>query len=304
MVFTDFTYAGVTFNRFVRTSGYMADVVQGDRIQIRSTEDPLPSQNGIQHYIDYYGARLLEIKGSVKGSTEVDLYDKIEALYTAFDVKRLEESYEDLSGFAPLEWTDPGQKAARYYVKPIQRTIIITEGRTGLARQFSILLEAKDPTKYASDPVVTTIVVDTSGIALPSSGFPFGFPVSFGAVAYSAEATVTNTGSKNVNPRKITLSSPLSNSWSGPSVTNVTTGESIQFMDTLSIDTTTFLAIDFEAGTAYLTYPNGTVTDALPFLVNGSTFWELIPGSNTLRIDGSTLPNGSVASVEVLSPFN
>jgi hypothetical protein len=297
---TTITYNGITFNRFVRTSGYMASVVTGDRITIRSTRDPLPSQNGIQRYIDKYGSRLLEIKGFIKGSSETDLYDKIGSLQAAFDIGNLEDV--GLAGFQALDWTDPGQSPARYYVKPLNNTLVVQEKRTGLAREFSVLLEAKDPTKYSSTTSTLTLtVVSTGGTG---SSHPFVFPVIFSSASGYVEGTIINTGSTAVYPSSIVLTGPASGTWTAPKVTNITTGESIQFTSSVTLAVGETITISPAAGTVTKTTSGGTSTDLSAYLISSSIYWQVQSGSNTIRLEGSSLPLGSSALITVVNSYS
>jgi hypothetical protein len=298
MVFSDFTYAGITFNRFVRTSGYMASVVAGDRIQIRTTKDPLPSQDGIQRYLDYYGSRLLELRGSVKGSSESDLYTKINGLFSAFDILSLED--QGNYGFLPLEWTDPGQSTARYYVKPLNNTIIIQEARTGLSRQFSVLLEAKDPIKYSDDQTTYTITPASSG---SSSEFPFTFPVAFSASSASGSTTIVNSGTSPVFPNSVILYGPSSGGWTGAKITNSTSGEYIGLLSSFSIGVGERVELLPATGQALYYLSNGTYSDVSASLIAGSTYWKIQPGSNNILLEGSSFPSTAYATLTVRNSF-
>lgn len=298
MIFSNPTYNGITFSRFVRGSGYQAELVSGDRIQIRSTIDPLPGQSGIQRYIDQYGARLMQLRGAVKGTTETDLYTKINALIQAFDIKQLEANFT--YGFAPLDWTDPGQPPARYYLKPINDTLVISEDRTGLARKFSVLLQAKNPTKYNTNQFTYTITVQNTG---GNSGFAFGFPVGFSSVSGAAASTIPNGGSAAVFPESITLGGPPSGSWVGPRITNQTTGFFIQFNSSVTLAAGESILIRPALGTAVKILTNGTSVDVTGSLVPSSSFWTLQAGNNTIQIDGSAVSAGSYATIVVNPSF-
>lgn len=297
MIFSDFTYNSVTFHRFIRTSGYMASVIRGDRIQIRTTKDGLPSQDGIQRYIDYYGSRLMEVNGFIKGSSEIDLYNKINALQDAFDIHKLESIAE--YGFAPLEWTDPGQETSRYYLKPLGNTLIISEDRTGLSRRFSVLMEAKDPVKYLSaEEDFTVMVSDTDG----SSNFPVGFPVAFGGVKNTGTGTVTNAGSSAIYPRYIRLYA-VTATWIAPKITNVTTGDYTGFTGSVLITVGQYVEINPSLGSVRLYSIDGTSVDISSYLLAGSTFWKYNSGDNITEITGSSVGESSYASIKLNSQF-
>lgn len=299
MIFSDFTYNSITFNRFVRSTGYMASAIRGDRIQIRTTKDPLPSQDGIQRYIDYYGSRLLEINGFVKGISEADLYEKINALQKAFDINTLQDNESYDYGFLPLEWTDPGQTASRYYVKPIANTLIISEQRDGLARRFSVLMEAKDPKKYGTVQTSYTINISDTGGA---SQFPFAFPVAFGSSVGTGSTTINNDSDSSEIIDEIKLVGPTSGTWTGAKVTNTTTGKYIGFISSFAISTGEYISI-LPTGEVRWYQSNGTYIDGSVYLLAGSSFFKLESGDNTILIEGASIPSTAYAIITLTNPL-
>jgi len=300
MIYSDFTYNNITFSRFARTSGYQAEAISGDRIQIRSTRDPLPSQNGIQRYIDFYGSRLLEIRGFVKGSSESDLYTKIQSLITAFDIKNLEAAASSNYGFSPLQWTDPGQAIARYYVKPINNTLVVQEARTGLARQFSVLLEAKDPVKYSATQTLYTITPTAAG---SSSAFSFRFPVAFASSTASGSTTVVNSGSNQIYPVSIIFYGPSSGSWTGAKITNSTTGKFLGLNSSFGIGVGESVRFNPSVGTALYYLSNGSYSDITAQITASSTYWKLAVGNNTILVEGNSFPATAYATIDVIQSF-
>lgn len=137
------------------------------------------------------------------GESESDLYDNISALENAFDIHLLEDLFTD--GFAPLEFTDPGQETVVYYCKPIKNTLTLLERKTGNSRSFAILLESKDPNKYLSTTNTVTITPNISG---GSSAFPVAFPVAFAGSSLSGSTTINNTGKSGILPILITITGP------------------------------------------------------------------------------------------------
>lgn len=300
MIFSDATYNGITLSRFVRGSGFQAEAIPSDRITIRSTRDPLPAQPGIQRYLDEYGSRLMEIRGWIKGTSESDLYDKEKSLSAAFDIKNLESSYAATFGFAPFDWTDPGQSASRYYLKPLQNTLNIQENRTGLSRGFSVLMEARDPTRYSQTSTAYTITV--SSIGTGGSGFPVSFPILFSAAYGTAQTTVTNSGSVEVYPDSIYLYGPPSGTWTAPSVTNTTSGDAIVFTSDVTLTTGQYVVINPRLATAQK-YNGSSLVDVSAYIISSSIFWTVAPGNSIVTISGSSTPVSSYAVITIISSY-
>jgi phage-related protein len=291
MIFSDTTYNGITFSRFVRGSGYMATVVNGDQVGIRDTMDAIPGVDGVERYKSFYGDRLIEIKGFVKGSGESDLYTKINALKNAFDINVLQNSpLADDNGFMRLLFTDPGQSEAYYLCKPIRGAIAVSEQRTGLARGFSVLLEAKDPHKYSSTVLTITLTPATS---VASSKFPMTLPVAFGGSTSSATATINNTGGISVFPSEIKIYGPCN----GPSVENTTDGKGIYFTSDVVLLANEYLTINPSQGTCIKTDINGTQTSVANYLTSASVYWQLLSGNNTITFSAQTMTSGAYAVV-------
>ncbi len=291
MIFSDITYNGITFKRFVRTAGYMAALIKGDQVGIRDTENPLPGVDGTERYKSLYGERLIELRGFIKSDGENDLYTKIEALKAAFDIKACETASTDGYGFLPLGFTDPGQAAAVYYCKPIKSAIAISDERTGFARSFVILLEAKDPKKYTASAV--TVTIDPSLATTYNAGkLPAKLPVALEATYYTGTKVFNNTGSAAVTPTLIKVYGPCV----APKITNSTKSQYIGFTGEVQLLTGEYILIDPVAGTA-LKYVGATSTSIIQYLITGSIFWQLAKGNNTLLFEAEQM--GSAAKVDV-----
>lgn len=279
----------MTFHKLVRSSGYKAEFVNGSQVGIRDTITSLPGIDGVERYKSFYRDRLIEIRGFVIGSSEADLYDKINALESAFDIHNLEEDYTD--GFAPLEFTDPGQSDARYYCKPIKNTLVIQERRTGFARGFTVLLEAKDPRKYVStETTYTAQPAEESG----SSAFPFGFPVAFSGNTLTGTTVINNTGSAGINPTEIKIYGPCS----GPILTH-SNGRKIQLTADVVLGSTDYIIIVPSLGTIYKYDAQGNGVNIIRYLTLDSEFWSLDSGNNTITYSAQTMNAGSKVEIKV-----
>lgn len=280
---SNFTYNGITFNTLVRSSGYKADFVNGSNVGIRDTITSVPGFDGVERYKSFYRDRLIEIRGFILGESESDLYDNITALENAFDIHALENLFTD--GFAPLAFTDPGQNSTIYYCKPIKNTLTLVEKKTGNARPFAILLEAKDPNKYLSTANTVTITPNISG---GSSAFPVAFPVAFAGSSLSGSTTINNTGKPGILPILITITGPCT----APRISNDSEGNYIEFTSDLVVAAGESLIIDPNVGTCYLQAVNGSQTNVIQYLTDTSIFWSFISGNNNLTASAATMSEG------------
>jgi phage-related protein len=288
VLLNDFTYNSITFGKLVRTSGYRAEFVNGSQVGIRDTITSMPGQDGVERYRSFYRDRLVEIRGFIIGSSESNLYTLKNTLEDAFDIHNLEAEGND--GFLPLEFTETGQNAARYYLKPIRNTMNISEKRTGFCLGFSVLLEARDPNKYETSSNVYTITPNISG---GSSGFPVGFPVAFAGTNLSGDTTINNTGAAGTLPQRVSITGPCS----APKLANTTNGTYLEFTGDLTILTGESLIIDFGIGTCYKEETNGNMVNVIQYLTSLSTFWSLDKGDNNITLSAATMSEGCTANI-------
>lgn len=136
-----------------------------------------------------------------------------------------------------------------------------------------VQLIAYDPTIYSED------IHSQSGILAPTGGgatFPLIFPITF-ATSTTGEATIYNLGNINACPT-LTLTGLLTN----PLIRNETTGETFQL--TYSMGVNDSVVIDMYNRTATL---NGA-TSLLTHIAEGSSWWCLEPGANTIALTTSS----------------
>jgi hypothetical protein len=110
-------------------------------------------------------------------------------------------------------------------------------GKDGLTFDWSLIAVAPDPLRYST--VLTQV---TTGLPIVGAGglvFPLVFPLVFGAGTAGGDLTVTNTGTIATWPI-LTLTGPLT----GPSITNVTTGQTLAFLPSFSIAAGQSVVID------------------------------------------------------------
>ena len=148
------------------------------------------------------------------------------------------------------------------------------------AKKIIVELHATDPRVYA--PSVASIIT----LSAPTGGLTFDATPSFtfGSGGVSS-ATINNTGNIEMRPL-ITFTGPVTN----PAITNQTLGLELSFSNPNQIDYTLNagdkLVVDTDQHQATY-YPSGSSVGSSRrnWLVAGSTWWDLPPGSSTLQFD-------------------
>jgi hypothetical protein len=153
----------------------------------------------------------------------------------------------------------------------------------GLASKIIIALHCTDPRLYGetSDQVIQ-LSSGTSGMMFPAT-----FPLSFGGAATPGTLVVNNTGNIEMRPI-IVITGPVTN----PTITNETTGLSMTFSNpsqsSYTLNSGDTLAIDLDAHSVLWTvYEASTSSSVRSWVVNGSTWWDLPPGINTISFTSS-----------------
>lgn len=151
--------------------------------------------------------------------------------------------------------------------------------RTGF--RWSTTLMAQDPFKYALTPQVSSTGV--SGGVVSGHTFPVTFPMTFGTGSSAIiGAGIINSGTAYSSNFSVLIDGPLrKGAWR---LANDTTGQSLGF--NVAVSATDQLVIDFQSQIAML---NGF---ALSDDYTGN-FWQLAPGSNTIRLYAEFDPSAS-----------
>jgi tail protein len=154
-------------------------------------------------------------------------------------------------------------------VRPRRRSIAYDAGHRMRVGTASVEFLATDPRYYGA-----TLHTLTTGLGVASNGlvFPATFPVSFGSGSSSGSVTATNSGTYPSKP-VLTIAGPVVN----PIVDNQTSGQTLSFSLTLASGDS--LVIDTDKRSILL---NGTASRRSS-LLSGSQFFELAPGSSTIR---------------------
>lgn len=164
--------------------------------------------------------------------------------------------------------------------------------------KYQILLVCHDPYLYDVTPTVDTFTISLGAFSFPI-GVGWAWPVA-GAV-FSTQATnsaiIANNTGDTVTPITVALGGPCVN----PKVTNQTTGLYVKLNLTLSAGDMVTFSTAFGRKTITLTRSGTAPVNAMGYLANGSQFWSLIQGLNSVRFSDDS---GSTASVLTLTFSN
>lgn len=110
-------------------------------------------------------------------------------------------------------------------------------GKDGVTFDWSLIVVAPDPLRYSTS-------LQSPSVGLPNAGagglvFPLTFPLTFGAGAAGGDLPVTNNGTIATWP-VLRITGPVT----GPSITNLTTGQSLVFASTFSVPAGQTMTID------------------------------------------------------------
>jgi hypothetical protein len=143
-----------------------------------------------------------------------------------------------------------------------------------------------------ADPRIYSLAAHSTPIPQPASGgglvYPLTYPLTYGAAAESGSRQLVNAGDVPTSP-VLTIAGPCS----VPSVTNITSGRTIEFGLTLAASEA--LIVDTGAGTVLL---GGA--DRLSSLTARSVpveAFELAPGTNEIAYRAQSFTGGAVCTV-------
>lgn len=186
----------------------------------------------------------------------------------------------------PLAVCLPGwaQASRQSNARVIARDIALDYSYTRHFATCAITFWATDPRLYDSTTQTTIITLPlyNAGVAWAAA-----WPMAWGATGTSGSASVNNAGTFETRPQMV-LAGPVTN----PTITNVTTGQSLTFQG-LVMGASDTLSIDMYAHTALL---NG-VTNVRGFLTAASVWWVLAPGNTTVQYTANSTLTGSTLTI-------
>lgn len=269
----------ISVNGFVLndpTSGngvYLDEPVDGLGLPpIRTSSGVYSGRNGGYVSAQFYGMRLITLTGTIFSTSDATVEANRQALAAAVDDTSVTVDITTNSGnlYTLTAYTDSLDM-------PIQRVV-------GQA-PFKLSLIAADPAIYDN----STSGTHTASIPL-SLGGGITWPISWTPVTWAAgglPVTVNNTGTIALYP-KITLNDKVTS----PTLTNVTTGQFF-FLSGFTSSPGDEIVIDMKNRTVLLN--GGSI---LPYLTVTSTWWQLLPGDNTIKMTSGDSSDTVTAEIE------
>ena len=269
-----FSYQGWTFGKG-QTARVKSVTGLGDLAQVKQGDVQRPRDHGEIIGLDIYGGRDITFELEVQPASGSNLQASLLTVAAATEVGLTTEQ--------PLWFQIPNYPLLAVMCRPRRRTLpwdvaYQIGGMATVALQF-----------HATDPRVYTAGGSTTiSLPNPTSGmhFPATFPISFGSTGASG-ATITNSGNTETRP-VLVISGPCTN----PTVQNATiTGTpALTFSNPTQSSYTVLngdqLVVDLDLHSVL--YYTGGINAGSPasrrnWLVSGSTWWNLLAGSNLIQ---------------------
>lgn len=269
----------LTFNDTASGSYYWLNGIDGmDGAAVRTNVDVKPQRDGAILHNSYLGARTIVLTGQVvAGSFETrrTMLDDLAAHVVSI-----------LRANGTLRFTPTGGSARQLTVRAFDKAVV----RGGVVKEFQLTLLAPDPFVYSDTLFSASTSPLTGGGTAGGVALPHAFPFSFGEYTAGGEVTVTNSGNVNSYP-VVRVYGPIT----APTLRNLTTGSVLSFPG-LSVSAGSYAALDMAAETARL--DDLASSPLIRYLdVASSEFWPLIPGSNIVRLTGSSFSSATNATV-------
>lgn len=236
---------------------------------IRSGDVDFPRADGALAGVDYLNSRTLTFSLWVTGGSAGTLQDALLALGTAFQVQRTEQ---------PMQITLPNTPAGVTYgyqlnARPRKGSYSVDGDYAAGVATPVIQMVASDPRLYGSPMQAATTLLQVGGVTYPLT-YPFAYTGSAGG-----NVSVTNSGNYTTSG-SMSIRGPVVN----PTVTNLTTGQSLSF--TITLASTQTLEIDLTARSVLL---NGTA-NRRGTLSPTSSWWQFPPGATDLVFTSDDSP--------------
>jgi len=238
--------------------------------QVRLDEYNRPGIHGATVAHTLYGGRTITLDGTIRGADRTSFMANRAALEAAVSLK-----LDSVNVPIPRTLYLLDLDYSAYQVQVVTRSFQceLTSPTMG---KWQLQLEAMD---Y----ILESQTISTITGYLPQSGgvvYPVIYPIHFGASS-GGSVVATNLGNAPAYPT-VTLYGPMIN----PVVANDATGESIRL--NLTLVAGDVVAIDMRRRLIV----QGTATNKMGSLVQGSKFWAVLPGNNALRVGADTYDVG------------
>lgn len=238
--------------------------------QVRLDQYNRPGVSGATIAHNLYGGRTITLEGTVRGSTRSDYMANRIALEAAVSLK-----LDSVNVPIPRTLFLTDLNFSQYSVSVVTKAFICELTSPTMGR-WQLQLEAMDF-------ILESQIQSSVSLTLPQSGgatYPVTYPVRYGASS-GGNVVASNLGNAPAFPI-ISISGPCIN----PVLSNDSTGEVIRLNLTLS--TGDILTIDMRRRLIL----QGGSTNRIGALLQGSKFWAILPGNNTIRLTADAYDAG------------
>jgi hypothetical protein len=237
----------------------------------RAAAGTVPTGHGTYDVTSFYGPRVYEVVGEVWGSDNSDFWQAYDRLITALV----------LDGLKTMTFRRVGRTFDEQALVRIDGELDSLLENPSPFTRFGFSLVSPDPRIYSA--VQKTGIFDPTLAGGSGLTFPLAFELGFGDDV--SPFSVINEGNIST-PAVFTVEGPATNF----SILNDTTGERI--VTTADLELGESLVIDTSSRTAKL---NGE-TDRADLIDSSQTTWfELVKGTNVLRLNGSGFSEGETS---------
>lgn len=241
----------------------------------RAVTENRPSAHGATDSTAWYGPRIFQVTGYIQAASRADLWAAVDNLKGSLVLGTTHTLKFRRQGLTYDE------QATVRVDSPVDIPLTIFPGNL---LQFGVSLFSADPRLYTTTLNAGSYDPTSSG----SGGLTFGldFPLVFNASLTSGQLSVTNEGNID-SPPVFIITGPVTN----PIIDNDSTGDSI-YTQSLALTAGQTLTLDVQS--REVTLDGGT---SRPDLIDVSlTDWfNIVPGTNLLRLRGSSMSAGATA---------
>lgn len=231
----------------------------------RTSDTARPSDHGLFPGTDFAAGRVVDLTVKVEAANAAAFRTALDALINVTDLQPAE---------LPLTFRLPGMSAnRRINVRPRRRAVMPVNGLYSKITKVALQFFATDPRVYADDETVLTTGAATSG-----GGRTYNrvYPLTYAAGGTGGSIAALNAGTFPTRP-VLKITGPSTN----PKIENVEANASLTFNLTLAAGE--FLVVDLAARTVLL----GGTASRYSSIVLGSAWWELPPGTSTIRFSSA-----------------
>ena len=278
----------ITFNDYTSYPIYRVVSRAPQTRQTRELDIPIPFESGIADFETLIGKMAYVIEGKMYPSSESDYSTGLANLRKLANLDFSQEDPNTDSGYVPYVYSENGTDNRQINVKVLY--VDIKENTSqGLIQPFRLVCKIKDPIIQGLPAKTASTQGTDVTVGGGSAVFPFTFPVIFGASTVAVTSSVQNNGTINAYPSSIVVTGPINT----PKITNAATGEYIQIDENLA-SSSSVITITYDKDTLTVDLDGNSVLGSVS---SDSTYFKLVPGTNSITLSGSSIGSGAYVAV-------